>query len=64
MSAPTPLPADRLPDRPANREGAIRHVRKMPDMRVVTKGWWTLREERVPLEALQQEDRDEGKSKR
>ncbi len=61
MNAPIPVPVDRLPERPASREAAIRHLRKMPDMRVVTKGWWTLREERVALETLQQEDRDERK---
>lgn len=27
-----------------------------PDMRVVTKGWWTLREERVPVEELERQD--------
>lgn len=30
---------------------------RAPDMRVVTKGWWVLREERRSLEDLQREDR-------
>jgi hypothetical protein len=30
-----------------------------PPMRVVTKGWWTLKEERVPVEVLAEEDRCE-----
>jgi hypothetical protein len=33
--------------------------RPIPLMRVVTKGWWTLKEERVPVEALEEMDRQE-----
>lgn len=33
--------------------------RRAPEMQVITKGWWTLREERAPVEELEQEDRDE-----
>lgn len=54
------------PDRPALRPGQQRSVatpgvRVPPDMQVVTKGWWTLREERRPVEELEQADRDERK---
>lgn len=35
--------------------------RKVPDMQVVTKGWWTLREERQSVEELEKEDRNERK---
>ncbi len=35
--------------------------RRVPDMQVVTKGWWTLRQERQPVEALEQQDRAERK---
>jgi len=31
--------------------------RKVPDMQVVTKGWWTLREQRRPVEELERQDR-------
>jgi hypothetical protein len=34
-------------------------TRPIPPMQVVTKGWFTLREERVPVEELEKEDRDE-----
>jgi hypothetical protein len=33
--------------------------RPPPPMQVVTKGWWTLREDRAPVEELEQEDREE-----
>jgi hypothetical protein len=33
--------------------------RRPPEMQVITKGWWTLKEERAPMEDLEQEDRDE-----
>jgi len=32
--------------------------REPPAMQVVTKGWWTLREERMPVATLEAEDRD------
>ena len=35
--------------------------RPAPAMQVITKGWWTLREERAPVEELEREDRDERK---
>lgn len=34
-----------------------RAARPIPAMRVVTKGWFTLREERVSVETLEQADR-------
>lgn len=33
--------------------------RQPPDMQVITKGWWRLKEERASVEALEQEDRNE-----
>lgn len=38
---------------------SVRENRHPPPMQVVTKGWWTLKEERVPVEELEQEDREE-----
>jgi hypothetical protein len=38
---------------------SAREDRHAPPMQVVTKGWWTLREERAPVEELEQEDRNE-----
>lgn len=35
--------------------------RQPPDMQVMTKGWWQLKEERPPVEVLEQEDRNERK---
>ena len=32
-------------------------VRPPPPMRVVTKGWWTLREETADVETLEREER-------
>jgi len=34
-------------------------MREPPPMRVVTKGWWTLREERVDMATLARQDADE-----
>jgi len=45
-----------------HKDAAPRSRRLVPDMRVVTKGWWTLKEERAPAEALEQEDRDDQRS--
>lgn len=42
--------------------GRPRVRRQMPDMQVITKGWWTLKEERQPVEEIEKEDRDERKS--
>jgi hypothetical protein len=36
-----------------------REKRRPPEMQVVTKGWWTLKEERAAVEELEKEDRDE-----
>jgi hypothetical protein len=57
MPAPKTLPVAQQDD----RSGACGPTdkRRAPDMQVVTKGWWTLREERRPVEALEQEDRAE-----
>ena len=60
MNGPNQAP----PEPPAPQDSPVRPVRKVPNMRVVTKGWWVLREESVPLEILQQEDRDKRKDKR
>jgi hypothetical protein len=35
-----------------------------PDMRVVTKGWWTHREVRQPVEALERQDSDEQRHRK
>jgi len=35
------------------------HVRTPPPMRVVTKGWWTLKERRESAENLERQDRGE-----
>ena len=38
---------------------AAKPNRKPPQMQVVTKGWWTLREERASADALAREDTNE-----
>jgi hypothetical protein len=38
---------------------SAREDRHPPPMQVVTKGWWTLKEERAPVEELEKEDRNE-----
>ena len=48
-----PPPTDQR-DKPAPRR-----PRPAPEMQVVTKGWWTLREETAPAEILQREEMDE-----
>ena len=35
-----------------------RAVRRPPPMRVVTKGWWRIKEEEVDMETLKREDRN------
>lgn len=50
--APT-VPAD-------ERRVPVNAPRRPPPMRVVTKGWWTLREEKVDMEVLKEKaDRDD-----
>jgi len=61
MHAPKTMPNDRLAEGTTPQIALGHQARKMPDMRVVTKGWWVLREKKVPVEKLQQEDRDERK---
>ena len=53
---PSDTPARRREITDTDRRGAVRPV---PPMQVVTKGWFTLREERVPVEQLEKQDRDE-----
>lgn len=50
-----PLPSSTEP----KAEGHIwpRSKRPIPPMEVVTKGWWTMKVRRVPLEVLEAEDR-------
>ncbi len=40
-------------------QGSPRKERQIPAMRVVTKGWWTLKEEREPVEKLEEADRNQ-----
>ncbi len=62
MPTPNSKPLDMSVDRSAGAEGSGRRIdRHVPDMQVVTKGWWTLREERRPVEELEEEDRDQRK---
>ena len=51
---PKPIPQDAGKHMP-------RRERPVPPMRVVTKGWWTLREDRASVESLEQEEKDERK---
>jgi len=61
MSKVENLPSARTPAQrnSNNRVAGPRGPRSAPPMQVITKGWWTLREERAPVEKLEQEDRDE-----
>jgi hypothetical protein len=53
--------AESVANQNAERPAGAVPPRRVPDMRVVTKGWWTLREERVPVEVLEQEDRERAR---
>jgi len=62
MPSPNSKPLGTPGHRAAGAEISGRRTdRHVPDMQVVTKGWWTLREERRPVEELEKEDRDERK---
>ena len=50
-----PAPAASPPVRPTDPEAAVPTPRRPPPMRVVTKGWWTLPEQRVDMEVLREQ---------
>ncbi len=60
------MPADEPPPQALHVPGltkkdgqAQKLVRPPPPMRVVTKGWWTLREETKPVDELERADREQ-----
>jgi hypothetical protein len=62
MPSPNSKPIGMPAHRPAGAEISGRRIdRQVPDMQVVTKGSWTLQEERRPVEELEKEDREERK---
>jgi hypothetical protein len=44
-------------------ESSLDELPPEPPMRVVTKGWWVLREELVPREVLEAEDREAARKR-
>jgi hypothetical protein len=62
---PKSQPIPRAPEpkvRGFNRDGSLSDhmVPAPPPMRVVTKGWWVLREEEATVEELEKADRELG----
>lgn len=54
---PHPVRPSSKAEPPALLEGATRsHLPPAPPMRIVTKGWWVMREEKMSLDDLKKEN--------